>query len=812
VFASIRRRLAPPLWPWVARALMLSAAYGVLAWFSLRYATVGSAVAPVWPPAGLGVAALVLMGLEYWPAIFCGALVASATTNIPVLPALGIAGASVGEATLAAYLLRRRNDQPWLLDAAGSVPTLVGVAAPLGALAGAIGWVGTSWLTGMIVSSRFWSVLGLSWAGDYLGILVVAPVLLSWARAVEPPLGRRGTFELLALAVGTVVGAVGVFGNVLPATFLAPAQYRFLFFPLVIIAAVRFGPRGASLLLFILATLTVGFTLQGGGPLVMPSVSATDLALLWYLGILALTGLALSPTAARRARTEGALREASAYLHAVVQSSPLAIYTLDPASRVRTWNPAAETLYGWTAAEVVGQPLPTIGADRDDHLRLRERALGGETLSGMEITRRRKDGTPVTVSASVAPIHDGMGRVAGVLAIAHDLTGLRQLELQYRQAQKMEAVGRLAGGIAHDFNNLLTAILGITGLLLENLDPASPDRLDIAEIEKAAKRAAGLTRQLLVFSRQQVLEPRVLDLNNLVTNLERMLRRLIGEDVVLETRLDAERGLVRADPGHLEQAIVNLVVNARDAMPNGGHLTIGTTEADFETPPTEPTVPVRPGAYVVLTVTDTGVGMDAATQARLFEPFFTTKEPGRGTGLGLATVYGIVKQSDGFIWAQSALGQGTTFKLLLPRVTDSPAMPEAARRPGTTMGGTETILLVEDQEEVRTLITRILVDRGYVVLAATNGDQALELLQQHPHGIQLLLTDVVMPGLNGRELAQRVTAARDGLSVLYVSGYTGEAVLRHGLLEPGVAFLHKPFTPDVLARKVRQVLDQATRS
>jgi PAS domain S-box-containing protein len=613
--------------------------------------------------------------------------------------------------------------------------------------------------------------------------------------------------ELSLLAGGAVLATMAIFGGLLPPSLLPPAEYPFLLFPFVVGAALRFGPRGGSLLTVTVAMLAVGYTVRGGGPFVMQTVPSTNTALLLYVGILAITGLSLGPATARHERAERALRDANEHLAAVIQSSPLAIYTLDPTSTVRSWNRAAEALYGWQAEEVIGRPLPTIGQDLEDHGRLRDRVLRGEALRGVEVTRRRKDGTPVNVSLSVAPLHDAAGRVTGMLSLAADITEMRQLEVQYRQAQKMEAVGRLAGGIAHDFNNLLTAIIGTTALVLEDLGLEARARLDIQEIEKAAKRAAGLTRQLLIFSRQQVLEPRALDLNALVANLEKMLHRLIGEDIELRTKPAAALGAVRADPGQLEQAIVNLVVNARDAMPQGGRLTIETAEVELDRSYVAGHVPTQQGPYVLLAVSDTGVGMDGATKARLFEPFFTTKEPGQGTGLGLATVYGIVKQSGGYVWAYSELGHGTTFKIYLPRVAETAEAPEATTGSPTPVRGSETVLVVEDQEEVRKLTKRVLGARGYTVLAARNGVEALEIIAQHPTQIHLMVTDVVMPGMNGRELAQLACAKRNDLKVLYVSGYTGEAVLQNRLLEPGVAFLQKPFTPDVLARKTRELLD-----
>src|SRR5256714_1203010 len=643
-----RRGTALPALRWVARGLALAAAYFVAAKIGLRSATMGPAISPVWPPTGLAVGALALLGPGYWPAILLGAFLANATTSIPVLAAAGIACGNAAEATVAAYLLRSRAGQHGALDDLLGVRTLVGVAAPVGALAAAAIGVTSLWLAHVVAGPGVWSALSLWWAGDYLGALVVAPVFLTWLGPAGGRCGRRPALELPLVGGGPVLAIMAICGALLPVSLLPPVEYPYLLFPFVVGAALRFGPRGASLLTLTVTTLAVGYTVRGGGPFVMQTVPSTNTALMLYVGILAITGLSLGPGTARHERAERGLREANERLAAVIQSSPLAIYTLDPTGSVRTWNRAAEALYGWRAAEVIGRPLPTIAQDTEDHLRLRDRVLRGEALRGVEVTRRRKDGTLVNVSLSVAPLHDAAGRVTGMLSLAADITEMRQLEVQYRQAQKMEAVGRLAGGIAHDFNNLLTAIIGTTALVLEDLGLESRARLDIQEIEKAAKRAAGLTRQLLIFSRQQVLEPRALDLNALVGNLEKMLHRLIGEDIELVTKPAATLGAVRADPGQLEQAIVNLVVNARDAMPKGGRLTIETADVELDRGYVAAHVPAQPGPYVLLAVSDTGVGMDGATKARLFEPFFTTKEPGRGTGLGLATVYGIVKQSGGF--------------------------------------------------------------------------------------------------------------------------------------------------------------------
>src|SRR5437867_8211074 len=384
---------------------------------------------------------------------------------------------------------------------------------------------------------------------------------------------------------------------------------------------------------------------------------------------------------------------------------------------------------------------------------------------------------------------------------------LRQSEARLRQAQKMEAVGRLAGGVAHDFNNLLTVITSYSDLLLEDLGSDDPKHDDVAQIRKAADGAAVLTRQLLAFSRQQVLEPKVLDLKATVASTEKLLQRLIGEDVRLTTSLAPDLGAVKADPGQLEQVIINLAVNARDAMPAGGRLTIEAANMEMDDVYVRSHAPARPGRYVMLAMSDTGIGMDEQTKARIFEPFFTTKESGKGTGLGLATVYGIVKQAGGFIWVYSEPGRGSSFKVYLPRV-DEPVAPAIARpAPAEPRRGTETVLVAEDAPSVR-LVTRQVLERyGYTVLEAPTGDIALRLAAKHHGPIHLLLTDVVMPGLSGRQLAEQLAQLRREMKVLYVSGYGESAVVHHGILESGVAYLQKPFTPETLARRVRDALD-----
>ena len=386
---------------------------------------------------------------------------------------------------------------------------------------------------------------------------------------------------------------------------------------------------------------------------------------------------------------------------------------------------------------------------------------------------------------------------------------LRASQSQLEHSQKLEAIGQLAGGVAHDFNNMLTAIIGYTDLSLRRVGLENPIRRNLEETKKAAERAASLVRQLLAFSRKQILEPKVLDLNEVVKDMHKMLTRLIGENIQLATRLETELGSVKADPCQVEQIIVNLVVNARDAMPRGGRVTVETANVTLDEQNALKHVSVKPGEYVMLAVSDTGSGMDQETQARIFEPFFTTKEVGKGTGLGLSTVYGIVKQSGGNIWVYSEQGLGTVFKVYLPRIDDATASTIANQSQETnTPRGTETILLVEDEEVVRGLTRKILMQAGYNVLDAKGGDEAIRLCSLHVGPIDLLLTDVVMPEVSGKEVADRLLELRPSIRVLYMSGYTDEAIVQHGVLDANVKFIQKPFTWAGLTRKVREVLNR----
>jgi len=502
-----------------------------------------------------------------------------------------------------------------------------------------------------------------------------------------------------------------------------------------------------------------------------------------------------------RRLVEEALRAAEERLKTLVANAPVVLFALDRDGTFTLSEGRALESLGLKPGEVVGRSVYDLYADTPAVVENVRRALGGEEFASVVDVGRYAFETRYT------PLRDAEGRVTGLIGVATDVTERRRLEEQLRQSQKMEAIGRLAGGVAHDFNNLLAAIQGHAELMLGRLEPGQPLHRNASEVQKAAARGALLTRQLLAFSRKELIAPRALDVNLVVAEMESMLRRLIGEQIELETSLAGFPLLVRCDRGQLEQVILNLAVNARDAMPTGGRLAIGVAAADLEDAALLDHPGARPGPHVALTVSDQGCGMDAHTLAHLFEPFFTTKSAGKGTGLGLSTVYGIVQQSSGHVRVESEPGRGSTFTVFLPQAEEAPVAGEPERPVGDAMHGVETVLLVEDEEAVRSMVRDALEGRGYRVLVARNGIEALDLAGRYAETIDLLVTDVVMPHMNGGELAARLERIKPGLRVLFVSGYTDDAIIRHGVLEARTAFLQKPFPLDVLARTVREVLD-----
>jgi two-component system, cell cycle sensor histidine kinase and response regulator CckA len=504
---------------------------------------------------------------------------------------------------------------------------------------------------------------------------------------------------------------------------------------------------------------------------------------------------------------ESAVRRTNALLGAVIQASPMAIGAIDGQGRITVWNPAAERIFGWTREELIGRPIPNIPPDRvTEHREIRQ---GVKT--GVDTQRLRRDGTLIDVRVSSAALRDEEGDQDGAVVIIEDIrerkradAALAESEQQLRQAQKMDAIGRLAGGVAHDFNNLLTAIRGYTHLLLAEVPGESPMREDLEEIDKASIRAGALTAQLLAFSRKQVNQPQVLNVNDIVEGMQRLLSRLLSENIAIDASLDRAIGCVRIDSGQLEQVVMNLAVNAGDAMPGGGRLSISTRNVDLTAPLSHPHGTVPPGAYVELTMRDTGTGMSPEVVSHVFEPFFTTKDPGKGTGLGLSTVYGIVNQAGGFIVLDSAPGMGTAFRIVLPRVSLSPDTPRPQEAEATEPRGSETILIAEDDSAVRAVASKTLRHAGYRVLEASDALSALNLFETHAGRIDLLLTDAVMPGMDGSRLIERLLVHRPRLQVLMMTGYT-DRELPTRVSGESIRILNKPFSPSQLARAVRDI-------
>jgi len=499
-------------------------------------------------------------------------------------------------------------------------------------------------------------------------------------------------------------------------------------------------------------------------------------------------------------------KEVRMLAHAI-QSISECVSVTDMDGNILFVNDSFIKIYGYSKDDLIGKSVDIIQSANNPQELLE--TINKQTLNGGwkgEFIHKKKDGAEIPVSLSTSLMRDENNQKMAIISVSSDISDRRELEEQFRQTQKMEAIGRLAGGVAHDFNNLLTVINGYSELILRNMKGDDPIYRQLVEIDKAGQRAASLTRQLLAFSRKQVLQPVVLDIKNIMTNLDKMLHRLLSENIELTTLFDPELGYIKADPGQIEQVILNLVINARDAMPLGGKLTIEIRNIIFEELFYWEDQKIEPGTYLMLSISDTGEGMDQKTVAQIFEPFFTTKKE-EGTGLGLSTVYGIVKQSGGFINVYSEISEGSVFKIYFPCVKEPAADLSKKIRNSDSLSGSETILVAEDEEYVRNLACEVLRIHGYTVLDAANGGSALLKCEKHKDTIHLLISDVVMPEMSGIELVERLLSIHHEMKVLYMSGYTDDAVIRHGILEEKVQFLQKPFTPISLLEKVRKILD-----
>jgi PAS domain S-box-containing protein len=615
---------------------------------------------------------------------------------------------------------------------------------------------------------------------------------------------------VVLLCLGTVLAAELGLGHLLPVPeLLRRLDYLYLLFPFVVWAGLRFGSRGASLMTFTISVIAVWRTVQGGGPFNATTGGGTLFAVGCYLGIVAVTGLLLAAAVMheREAATD-ALRRSDEQRRAALDAARMGVWYWSATENTLTWDDTLRRMYGLEPdARVAGYDDFISRVHPDDRTFVEQsvrRALAESGRLDYEFRILLPDGRLRWIADLGQVVAGPDGRPIGLTGTCQDVTDRRTAEEQLRLAHRMEGVGRLAGGVAHEANNQMSVVMSAADFILARTDLPPAVRTDTEYIRRAAERTAAVTAQLLAFSRRQVLRPQTLDLNAVLESFRPVLQRTMGEDCPVTLRLAPLLGPVRADPGQLDQILLNLALNARDAMPRGGRLMIETSTVEL-TPGTATMthgVTVRAGRYALLAVSDTGHGMDKATLAHVFEPFYTTKGIGQGTGLGLSTVYGIVKQSDGYVWAYSEPGQGTTIKIYLP-VTEQPA-DDKREEPGAAPGGMgELVLVVEDEAQVRGIAARALTEAGFRVLAAESGEQAIELLQTGDRPA-VVLTDVVMPGMSGADLAAAVERVAPGTPVLFTSGYPDGEILRRGLLAPGAAFLAKPFSPEGLVRAVRE--------
>ncbi|HEV8124951.1 MAG TPA: MASE1 domain-containing protein [Gemmatimonadales bacterium] len=810
-------RPTPSLPQYAVRLVVLAALYYAAARLGLRYASIGQSISLVWPPTGIAIAALAILGVRYAPAIFAGAILANAGTSVPLSAAAGIALGNTLEAVVAGLLIGRLG-RPFRLDNLRHVRQFILVVVPVACLVSAVVGVTTLALTHSLADRSFANAVLIWWCGDVLGGLVVAPVFFAWNEKKAEPTTRTPFLEIVALGAGAAIIGELVFGEFrLP--LLGEFDYPYLLFPLVIWAAVRLGSRGASLMSLALAAVAISHTAAGGGPFVSPTPLGTLFALALYLGLVAITGMVLAATVQwERDTATRALQQSEGRLHLALDSARMGIWFWSLESQSLSWDDNLCKLYGLAPGmSVTSHEQFLERVHPDDRTMVAEQVRSSLATGGgldYEFRILLPDGEVRWIADRGEVGRNEQGVAVFMTGVCMDITERRNIEDRLRMAQRVEAVGRLAGGVAHETNNQMTIVLGAAEFVLRRADLAEPVRDDLQHIRRAAERTAAVTAQLLAFSRRQVLRNQVIRLNPVVTGWEPVLRRIIGEDCLVRLQLAEEIGSIRADPGQLEQVLLNLALNARDAMSRGGTLTIETFRTDITsaTSRRHADTEMPPGSYSVLAVSDTGHGMTARTLGHVFEPFFTTKPVGEGSGLGLSTVYGIVKQSGGYVWVYSEPGQGTTFKIYLPEIQprSGDTRAEAPLAPPHQASG-ETILIVEDEHAVRHMLRRTLEEAGYRVLESESADAALIVVQTPGIEVHLVLTDVVMPGMTGRELGIRLSNLSPGTPVLYTSGYTDSEIARRGLLDPGTHFLQKPFSPDMVIRRVAELLRSRDR-
>ncbi|HEX9130485.1 MAG TPA: MASE1 domain-containing protein [Gemmatimonadaceae bacterium] len=780
---------------------MLAATYVLAGRLGFTASAVQPVVSSAWPPSGVALAALLLMGTRFWPGIALGAFIVNITGGIPPLAATGIAVGNTLEALVAVWLLTSFAGFRLPLERLRDVFALVVLGAiastPVSATIGVTVLILSGGAAGIPLRT-----IWLAWfLGDAIGILLVAPLILTWVTSARLRLSARDTIEASALVVVLVAFTAALFQT--------RFSYVYVIFPVTIWAALRFGPRGAATASFIVSALAIGYTVSGVGPFATSTAVNNLFQLDTFIALLALTSLTLAAAIAERRAVESALRRSRQQHQDVVHHASVGVLRTDTDGKILLANPALARILGYDGPEqLIGRDMAgDVYWDPTQRSAIVARFEPVSEVTPLEVQWKRRDGSPIWVDVHGRLVSDSADGTAYFEGFIFDLTGRKNLELQFRQAQKMEAVGRLAGGVAHDFNNLLTVISSCTEFVLS--DPTLPDehRNDLGEVKKATDRATSLTRQLLAFGRTQVLRPSTIDLNDRLAELLPMLKRLFETAIDIRIETAPDLWAVRADPGQIEQVLLNLAINARDAMPDGGTLTFATENAVVtpERPTSNQEYTMKPGDYVLLRVRDTGVGMNEDIQRKIFEPFFTTKEIGKGTGLGLATAYGIVKQSGGYIKVHTAPGKGAEFLIYLPRTEAAPDKI-VPREHQIDSPATGTVLVVEDEAGVRHALQRILTGGGYTVVTAANGAEALELFVARKQDIDLLITDLVMPAMGGRELARQCCSLRDTLKVIYLSGYTRDSLLSQQTFEEGTEFIEKPFTRDAILERIARVL------
>jgi PAS domain S-box-containing protein len=788
----------------LSRILLLAGVYFVLADASLAPQLFeGDLGKVIWPASGFALAWLLLYGIDVWPGVALGAFLATNSMSGNLLYSLTTAAGNSIEVLLAAMLLRRVAGFDLRMERARDVVSLFVCGGAIGAAVSALFGISGMYLSG-IGPVEALPRIGWKWAlGHAMGMVAITPFVLtvrSWFSSRRHP---GSSFEAAALFfLLFFVGTIAFWGGGGP---LREYDLEYLPFPLLVWAAFRFGVHGAASANLITSGMAVWGTASGWAPFASGS-SSEDLLLTWsFVNVSAVTTLLLAAVVTQSRISEEERHKSEARFRTLIEQAADGIFSTDPEGRLTEANSRGCDMLGLARETLLGMELPDLAAPRDrDRVRalIRDLPPGEAAISSWHVERREPGGS-FPAEVSIKRLEDGR-----IQAFVRDVTERRALEEQLSQSQKMEAVGVLAGGIAHDFNNLLTAIIGHSDFALSRLPREHKVRSDIEEVAKAAGRAADLTRKLLAFARKQLVEPKLVSMHELALNIEHMLKRVLGENIELVIRSEGEPWKVKVDPGQLEQVILNITINARDAMPQGGRLELECRNVYWSGKEPE----AAPGAYATLSARDTGVGMDADTLSRVFEPFYTTKDRSQGTGLGLAVSYGIVKQAGGYLWATSEPGQGSTFSIFLPRAPECVRAAEekeraaaAAAEDGPGSGG-ETILLIEDEPLVRDLAFEVLTSRSYRVLTARDGEEALAIARAHPSEIHLTVTDVVLPAMNGKEVARRLREARPGLKVLFMSGYAEEQVVHRGVVEKNVDFLAKPFTPAALSEKVRLVL------